>query len=53
MFNLNILQIYFFQKIEPVNILKYANRLICIFEFYTKGQKLSFNLIPNLLFYHE
>ena len=38
MFNLNKFYRFSAQKIELVNIHKYANQLICIFEFYTKGQ---------------
>ena len=52
MFNLNIFT-DFLPKIDLVNTHKYANQLICIFEFYTKGQCLSFNLVRNLMFYNE
>ena len=38
MINLNIFYPFLAQKLELVNIHKYANQLICIFEFYTKGQ---------------
>ena len=53
MFNFTIFLPIFGQKIELANIHKYANQLICIFEFYAKGQWFNFNLIPNLLFYDE
>ena len=38
-------------KLERVDIHKYANQLVCIFELYTNGQCCSFNLIPNLRLY--
>ena len=40
-------------KLELVNIHKYANQLICLFELYTNGQCCSFNLIPTLMFYDD
>ena len=53
MFNLNVFYRFLAIKLELVNIHKYANQLICAFEFYTKGQCCSFNLIPNLLLYDD
>ena len=53
MFNLNVFYRFFGIKLELVNIHKYANQFICIFELYTNGQCCSFNLIPNLMVYDE
>ena len=50
MLNLDIDYRFFAIKLKPN---KYANQLICIFEFYTKGQCCGFNLIPNVLFYND
>ena len=50
MFNLNVFYWFLVIKLELVNIHKYTNQLICIFEFYTNEQCCSFNLIPNLMF---
>ena len=38
MFNLNIFTDFLAKNLDLVNTHKYANQLICIFEFYTKGQ---------------
>ena len=38
MLNLNIITDFLAKNLELVNIHKYANQFICIFEFYTKGQ---------------
>ena len=53
MFNLIVLYRFLAIKLELVNIHKYANQLICIFELYTNRQCCSFNLIPNLMFYDD
>ena len=53
MFNLNLFYRFYAIKLELVNIHKYANQLICIFELYTNRQSCSFNLILNLKFYDD
>ena len=53
MFDLNVFYRFLAIKLELVNIHKYANQLICIFELYTNGQCCGFNLIPNLMFYDD
>ena len=53
MFNLNVFYDYLAIKLELVNIHKYANQLICIFEFYSNRQCCRFNLIPYLMFYDD
>ena len=53
MFNINEFYRFLAIKLELVNIYKYANQLICIFELYTNGQCCSFNLIPILMLYDD
>ena len=38
MFNQNIFYQFLAKKLELINIHKYAKQIICIFDFYTKGQ---------------
>ena len=53
MFNLKVFYQFLAIKLELVNIYKYANQLICIFELSTNGQCWCFNLILNLMFYDD
>ena len=53
MLNINVFTDFLAIKLKLVNIHKYANQLICIFDFYTKEQWCSFNLIPKLLLYDD
>ena len=36
-----------------MTIYEYANGLICIFEYWVKGQHVSFNFVPTLSLYAE
>ena len=53
MFNFMYFTDFLAIKLELVNIHKYANQLICIFELYTNGQCCSFNLIPIMMLYDD
>ena len=53
MFSLNVFYRFLAIKLELLNIHKYENHLICIFELYTNGQCCSYNLMLTLMFYDD